>query len=278
MAFPSLSIGSILLCAPFAARRFATHFEGRDLRVGRKIFDDYARAEGGSITWRMKDPALLESFDVLKDDHFDPARVHPLIRAFYERTDAFEIRFEISWNPWFQPAGIVYSEIVARLIDQLRVPPFNSTAPRRMKCAYALIDLDRDGKPDFRGWVRSMADDGTLFYAGAVYTYVAPELGEMTSYLCVAFPLPGMNLTSVLKPRNWAGNGFAMSTVAPEAKDAGTYLIFPGRSQFSMIPALGLHEHFEFAVVNGAWIECRHIQSWLGRRIFTMTYRLGRKP
>ena len=277
MTHPMLSFGSILLCAPFTSRRFASHFQDRDLHVGRGIFEEFTRAEGGSLTWDERHPALLESLDALKDRRFDPARVHSLIRAFYERTDDFEISFEIEWNPWLQPAGIVYSEFVARLVDQLRVPPFNTTAPRQMKCAYALIDLDRDGTTDFRGWVRSMADDGTLFYAGAIYSYVACEPSGSTSYLCVAFPLPGMNLASVLKPRNWERTGFAMSTVAPEARDAGTYLIFPGPSRFSMIPGLGLHEHFEFRVVNDSWVECRHIQSWLGIRAFTMTYRLEPK-
>ena len=277
MAVPFFSLGSILIGAPFASRRYASHFEDHDLHVGRRIFDDFTAAEGGSITWRLQSPALLESFAVLEDEQFDPNRVHPLIRRFYERTDEFDISFVIQWNPWFQPFGVVYSAVVARIIDQLRVPPFDSTTPRKMKCAYALIDLDRDGTTDYRGWVRSMADDGALFYAGAVYSYVAPEPAGAMSYLCVAFPLPGMNMTSVLKPRHDEGDGFAMSTVAPGSRDAGTYLIFPTRARFSMIPALGLHEHFGFRVVDDAWVECHHIQTWLGRRIFTITYRLERK-
>ena len=265
-----------LFAAPYAARAFASHFEDFDLHVGRSVFEEFVEAEGGSFTWKMRDPALLSSFDDLLDDDFAPSRVHPLIREFYEHTARFQLRFTIHWNPLIQPLGILYTETLARLFDQLRVPPFSSRIPRLMKSAFALIDLPGKQAPiEYRGWARTLADDGSLFYTAAVHTYVQNEDSKKRSYLCVSFPLPLTNLTVVLKPRNWGDDGFEMTTTAREGRDAGTYLLFPARRSFSMVPGLGLGESFHMYVRDDV-IHCKHTETWFGVPAVTLRYQIGR--
>ena len=68
------------------------------------------------------------------------------------------------------------------------------------------------------------------------------------------------------------------SPSSPEGNQAGTYLIFPHSRSFSMVPGLGLSEHFQFSVSPGeSVIRVVHDEYWLGLRAFTMRYRIRRK-
>src|SRR3954452_13830216 len=57
--------------------------------IGERCYDETAAAEGLTLERHAGEGALLASFDALASASFDPARVDPRIRDFYERTHAY---------------------------------------------------------------------------------------------------------------------------------------------------------------------------------------------
>src|SRR3954471_14031976 len=52
--------------------------------IGDAPYREGAAKEGLTIERDAKDGGLIPDFEALRDDHFDPDRLHPLVREFYE--------------------------------------------------------------------------------------------------------------------------------------------------------------------------------------------------
>jgi hypothetical protein len=125
-----------------------------------------------------------------------------------------------------------------------------------------------------------MSSSKSLLYVAAVRTYVAIENERKVSYLNISFPLPASCLSVSLRPCNLPDGGFGMSSRVASA-DAGSYLVLPHTASFSMLPGLGLAEEFEFharADEHGPFVEGRHRQFWMNTQVFSVHYRLQRRP
>src|SRR5205085_3083486 len=99
--------------------------------------------------------------------------------------------------------------------------------------------------PDFRCWIRVLKDSKVPVYVGAYRTYTSSVDGVKRSYVSVAFPLPGGNMTTVLCPKNLPNGGFMLVTRDPHSSESGVYLLLPHRRSFTMVPAFGLAERFQ---------------------------------
>jgi len=264
--------------APYSSRGFVAPFESNDVFIGRNVFRDYLRDSGGKLSKGGANDGLIDSFDDLRSFDFDPRKVDPLIREFYENTSAFNLDFEIAWNPLLQPAGFLVYHLIARVIQQLCFPPWNSSRPGRIDSEISMIDVDSDDDIDFRGWARTISVDKALLYIGAVHVFTEmASASRPDAYLCITFPLPFSNITAALKLSN-VDSGFRMTTNTGESRHGGTYLVFPHSRCFSMLPGFGLDEVFEFSVVPGSdEIRVVHEESWLGIQAFTMRYVITRK-
>ena len=53
---------------------------------------------------------------------FDPAKVAPVIREFYEYTTRFKLELDVQWNPMFRPFAVLYDRWVARKMGQFDLP------------------------------------------------------------------------------------------------------------------------------------------------------------
>ena len=83
------------------------------------------------------------------------------------------------------------------------------------------IDVDGDGVPEVRGWIRSFADDDAPIYTGIYTTYRDDERG----YVSVGFPLPQGSFTATLVPRALAGGGLTL-TSRSDLPHPGHYLTY----------------------------------------------------
>jgi hypothetical protein len=83
------------LGAPFAWFGFATRFKASRDVVGPDFFKNFAARVHGTINKSVGPVGLMNSLDELKSLHFDPSKVHPVIRDFYERTSDFDLDFTI---------------------------------------------------------------------------------------------------------------------------------------------------------------------------------------
>lgn len=257
--------------APYSWFNFATRFAAKEV-TGVDFFKKFARRVHATFHGRGTDTGLMESFASLKWGHFDPAKVHTLIRDFYEHTSRFDMSIDIDWNPFIRPFGAWYLRHVARSMQQLQVP-LESSGFEGLDNWLETIDLEGDEKPDFRCWIRVLRGSRTPVYVGAYKTYQSQTDGTQRAYVTVAFPVPGGNIATVLTPLNLEEHGFMLTTRDPSSSENGVYWITPHKRSFSMIPAFGLSEQFQLRLnkeENG--INVIHDCFWLSIRAFQMRY------
>jgi hypothetical protein len=76
---------------PAAELRYVVPFEARSRYVGGDYVEQLAKARGGTFRRNPPDVGILGSLDSLEGPTFNPNRVHPLIREFYEHTSRFKL-------------------------------------------------------------------------------------------------------------------------------------------------------------------------------------------
>lgn len=264
--------------APYPWFGFATRFKDSDGIVGAEFFKQFAASIQAAFEGRVIDAGLVDSLDTLKSDYFDPIRVHPLIREFYEYTSRFDMKVTIKWNPLVRPFGKLYQALVARRMQNL-VIPLDSEELSALDSWLDLIDLERDGIADVRCWIRVSKDSRIPVYVGAYKAYRSEIDAYRASYVSVAFPLPGGNMTTVLTPRNLGQDGMMLTTRDRRSSEVGVYLLIPHQRSFTMLPAFGLAERFKLrpGLSGGeSQIDVEHDCYWLGLWAFRMKYVITR--
>lgn len=271
------------LCAPRGRFGFATPFAGSPLgRVDRDFFERWAEAHHATLRAGAAAEGLVPDFDRLAWDGFDPRRVDPLIREFYEHTSRFAITVTaVDWNGAWHAAGRLFRAWADRA-GNLRPPLEAGVGRREMQSRIGLLDVDGDGEADYRIWRRVFEEDGELLYVAAVHAFRAALDGGDRGYLTLTFPWPFFALTVVLACRNAEDDpsDFEMSTDARGASLAGTYAVVPGpagRASFARLA--GLHELFRFGArrrgAGPAVIEGTHSAHVGGARVFTLRYEIA---
>ena len=137
------------------------------------------------------------------------------------------------------------------------------------------IDLDGDGAPDVRGWIRAVAATGDPIYVGIYTTYRREGRG----YVSVGFPVPGGSFTATLSPE--ARDGGLRLTSRSARTDAGHYLgVLDDRSrQFAALSVAGFAEQLDVWVAADAddEIGAEHAFWLFGFPILVLRYRIRRK-
>jgi hypothetical protein len=173
-----------------------------------------------------KPPAfgLVDDFAVYARGDFDPASVHPLVRSFYENTFRYRLVVRPSWRVGFRLGGRIANRIGTRL-GQLRLPL--SAERREDRITSRLFPLDdlMDGRTGVRAWVRTYEGTDQAMYVAAYATHT--QSGN--TYMNIAFPLMGGNLSSILHvaPGSKRPGSIALSTVpkAHAGGDQGVYFV-----------------------------------------------------
>lgn len=92
---------------------------------GGAVEDNWLRAEAERIGGRIEDDpeaGLLADIQVLGGDGFDPARLHPDVRDFYERTGLWRMEAWVQWAPVFALGGWFVTRFFGRRVGQLALP------------------------------------------------------------------------------------------------------------------------------------------------------------
>ncbi|MGD2061169.1 MAG: hypothetical protein PVF87_09910 [Acidimicrobiia bacterium] len=176
--------------------------------VGVDYLRRYAEQTGALFAHSPPDIGIVDSFDSLAGPTFDPDRTHPLVREFYEHTSRFALAIEPHWRVWMRLPYLVYRETVAKPLGQANAPFHLEEVQRGVVSWIDTIDVDEDGVPDFRAWVRAYEDSNEPLYVG-IYTVV--RNGD-TAYVSVGFPLPSGSFTATLLPSNYRDDGLLLSS------------------------------------------------------------------
>jgi hypothetical protein len=190
---------------PFS--RLATRF-----RVGPDFFERTdLLAVDRSPSGLVDDLSEYQRFD------FDPYRVDSTVRAFYEDTAHQGLVVSAEWRRGFRLAARVYGKL-ATLVGQMNLPV---SPERQLLISSRILPLrdELDGRKNVRAWIRTYTDSGDAVYVAAYATHSAD--GE--AYMNIAFPLPGGNLSSILRIENLDSNGVLLTTLRSAHGDQGVY-------------------------------------------------------
>ena len=201
---------------PASELRYVVPFEARSRYVGADYVEQLAKVRGGTFRRNPPDVGILASLDSLGGPSFDPGRVHPLIREFYEHTSRFKLSIVPEWRQWMKPGYEVFKRLVAQPLGQAAIPSNIEEAQRGMVSTIDTITMDGNEEIDIRGWIRTFADSGKPIYVGIYTSFRHEDRG----YVSVGFPLPSANFTATLQPRNAGEHDFVLTS--------RTELAFPG--------------------------------------------------
>ncbi|QLG29134.1 hypothetical protein HUG10_17060 [Halorarum halophilum] len=204
---------------------------------------------------------------------FDPARVAPLVREFYERTAEFDMEYDVRWHAPFRLGAALASPLTARL-RQLNLPG-RSTTGGRLHSRFVEVRPETDPRDGARAWVRT-DDEGRAVFV-AVY---ASHVRDGERFVNIAVPLPFGNLSTVLRidhhedpdRRSPGDGGTGVRLHTDGSGDPGLYLRTPvGAFELPMDQA------FTVGVApgdEGADLLAAHEMWLLGRQFLTVRYRL----
>ncbi len=150
---------------------FVVPLESRTRYVGTDYVRALAAVLEGAYERDAPDAGILASLDALAGPDFDPAAVDPAVRRFYEHTSRYQLDIVPEWRPWVRPGYLLYRTVVARPLGQANVPMNQRDVLRGVHSRIDTIDVDGDGVPEVRGWIRSFADDDAPIYTGIYTTY-----------------------------------------------------------------------------------------------------------
>jgi hypothetical protein len=189
------------------------------------VGSDYAERRGiagEGLVGEVDDMAVFARPD------FDPDALHPEVRRFYEETANYEMVCAVRWHRGFRLGAALAARATSR-IEQLNLPSPGGD-PFELESRIVALRPDADPREGARLWIRTRpdrrgrhADDAAVFVAA----YACHERAGET-YTNIAVPLPGGNLSTVLRPEPLptdVGTGVVFTTDAPG--DPGLYLVTP---------------------------------------------------
>ncbi|MBX0285987.1 YndJ family transporter [Haloarcula salinisoli] len=237
------------------------------LRAGWRVGPDFLDRRG--LTRETPVAGMVDSIEAYAHAGFDPAAVAPSVRRFYERTGEYALAVDPDWaRPWGWLARL-YRPVATRT-GQLSIP-LTAVAGDAALTGRVVGVGGTDPATGDHAWIRSNADRVTdarrMTYVGVYDRYV----GAGRSFLRVAFPLPGANLTGILRLEN-DGDGLVLSSFPARgnADDAGLYLVVLG---------VGVRLPLNETLVvrpDGESVRATHRVEALGVRLFTLRYDITR--
>lgn len=259
---------------PAAELRYVVPFESRSRHVGADYVEQLAKVRGGTFRRNPPDVGILASLSDLAGPAFDPDRVHPLIREFYEHTSRFKLSIVPEWRQWMKPGYEIFKRFVAQPLGQAAIPSNIEEAQRGMVSTIDTITLDGEDEIAIRGWIRTYADSGKPIYVGIYTSFRHEDRG----YVSVGFPIPSANFTATLEPRN-AGEDEFLLTSRSDLPFPGHYLssVDSERDALTVLKLLSFHEQIHVCVAGGE-LKTEHSFSLAGQRFLTLHYEIQRLP
>jgi hypothetical protein len=257
---------------PASELRYVVPFEARSRYVGGDYVEQLARARGGTFRRNPPDVGILASLDNLQGPTFDPGRVHPLIREFYEHTSRFRLSIIPEWRRWMKPGYELFKLVVAEPLGQAAIPSNIEEAQRGMVSTIDTITLEGNDEIDIRGWIRTYADSGKPIYVGIYTSFRHQDRG----YVSVGFPIPSANFTATLLPFNAGEHDFVL-TSRTELDFPGHYLssVDSERDALTVLKLLYFQEQIFVYVADGE-LKTDHSFYLAGQRFLTLHYEIER--
>ncbi|GGL28510.1 hypothetical protein GCM10009037_10220 [Halarchaeum grantii] len=205
------------------ARRRAAGIPLSPVTAGARVGADFPERAG--LTTGEEPAGEMDDMAHYARDGFDPERVHPSVRAFYESTSDYPMTATVTWHRGFR-LGAALAARVTSAVEQLNLPGPFAASTVALTSRFADVRADADPRDDVRAWVRTDRETGEAVFVALYGSYERD--GER--YVTVAVPLPWANLSTVLRLDHHDGDGAGATGVALttlSGDDPGLYLVTP---------------------------------------------------
>lgn len=239
--------------------------------IGVRAYEETAEREGLTMERHATRGGLVTDFGVLKSDTFDPDRVHPKIRDFYENTSKYKLD---TWASTYFPANLALWLLVttiSRRVEQLNFPLDGLDTAHGMSSEIILL-TEPGGTVRYTGWFRKLAKTGAVIYTGFYMTVALPRRSGRV--VKVVFPMPNGNATVLLAPENHGATGFRLASMGDGFGDVGFYRMQRAGHALRVWRISSLHETFELYADDEDQIRCEHQIRFLGLRVLTLHYKI----
>lgn len=198
------------------------------LRSRGRVGPDFFHRLGVVTHLRAPPLGLVDDLAEYQRPDFDPHGVHPSIRAFYEQTSHYSLLVRPAWQLRFRSTARLFKHF-SSWVGQMNLPLSAERREELIDSQIVPIDDSHDGRTNVRGWIRTYTRTGEAVYVAA---YANHSMSAQT-YMNIAFPLPGGNLTSILRlellETGRGLNGVLLTTLpGPNGRgDEGVYFANP---------------------------------------------------
>lgn len=215
----------------------------------------------------------LDDVAVLAGETFDPERLDPEVRDFYERTADYGMRYRARWHRPFRTGAALASRLTSR-IEQLNLPGPGDEGWHRLESAFFAVEEPETGtgpsREDVRTWVRTDPETGEAVFVALYATHHRDGEG----FVNITAPVPGGGVDTVLRPEHLdrgTGEGTGIRLTTEGTGDPGLYLRTP-LGAFE-VPGGQAFEVWR----DGEGLRATH-EMWLfGRTFLTIEYEIERR-
>jgi hypothetical protein len=242
-------------------------------RIGAEFYEHLAARQELAIE-RAPDAGLLPRFDALGGDGFDPAKVHPQIRDFYEHTSAYRLE---AWSEAAVSTRVflwALTTFVSRRMDQLNFPVSSLELAGGMTSE--ILPMRRPGGEHvYTGWLRRLAASDRVIYTGLYSVQQPPRYpGPCVK---VSFPVPLGSSTVFLRPEAQPDGAFKLISSGSRFGDPGFYrMIESGADHWCVRYIRTLRETFHVWVDRQGILRTDHIVRFLGFAPLRLHYKMER--
>jgi hypothetical protein len=242
-------------------------------RIGAEFYNYLAEREKLRIQ-PAADAGLLPHFDALRGPDFDPDRVCPEVRDFYEHTSCYRLE---AWSEAGLPTRFFLwglTTFVSRRMNQLNFPVSSLELAGGMT-SDILPMVREDGRRVYTGWLRRLADSDRVIYTG-LYSVEQPP-GHSGPCVKVSFPLPHGSSTVFLRPEAQPHGSFKLISSGSRFGGPGFYrMVEVDADHWRVRYIRTLREFFHVYVDRQGTLRTEHTVRFLGLTPLRLHYKLGR--
>jgi len=244
---------------------------GRPGRIGTEVYRQIAQEEKLELSM-PEDAGLVPDFSDLRGPSFDPDKIHPRIRHFYEHTASYHL--EVWSEVYFAGKFVLWLlvEFISRQMDQLNFPISSLEVAKGMTSEIVQLREAGAGRLVHTGWLRRFRSTGKVIYAGLYSSTNLP--GEPNPCVKVTFPCYGSS-SVYLRPCAHPDGSFGLASSGEGFGHAGFYrIVESGKDGLRVRNFKTLHEIFHVYVDEEDVLRTDHTITFVGLTILRLHYKM----
>jgi hypothetical protein len=239
--------------------------------IGALVYQQVAQAKNLDLATPL-DAGLIPDFSALRGPSFDPDKVDPMVRHFYEHTALYHLEV---WSEVYLAGKFVLwllVEFISRRMNQLNFPISSLEVAKGMTSEIVELRDHQTGAIVHTGWLRRFRSNGKVIYAGFYSTARVPA--EENPCVKVTFPCYGSS-SVYLRPYHHVDGSFGLISAGESFGSSGFYrVVEAGPNALKVRLFKTLHEIFHVYRDEDDVLRTDHTILFLGLTILRLHYKM----